>query len=153
MTIQPENVTQSAGTKSAHFVTFLSPGSFVHEETRKAVESWDVEQAKVMARDIVERYSAKPFAFEFSTQGRGPDDLDSKEVARSPRYYLGGKIETLAEVEARATKEDRILISNMRANNWERVITNTNSWRITQPLKPNDVVLEWEPAAVTGGGS
>ena len=58
-------------------------------------------------------------------------------------YYLGGKVETLAEVKARATKDDSILIANMECNHYDRIITNTNSWKVTQPLNPKDVVLDW----------
>ncbi len=127
-----------------HFVTFYSPGTFVAEDTTKPIDSWDVEKAKEIARDIRERYDAKPYGFRFLTRERGDDDLDSKVVATSNLYYLGGKVETLAEVKARATADDRILIANMEGNGHDRIITNTNSWRWTQPLQSDDVVLEWD---------
>ena len=126
-----------------HFVTFLSPGTFVHEETTKPIDSWDVDKAREMARAIKERHGATPFAFVFSTRQRGPLDLDSKEVAHSGRYYLGGKVETLEEVEARQDPNEDTLRFNMRCNEWHRIITNRNSWKITQPLETDDVVLEW----------
>lgn len=128
-----------------HFVIFYSPGTFFHERTEKPIDSWSVEQAKEMAQTITERYNATPFAFQFSTRKRGPNDLDSKEVERSGYYYLGGKIETLAEVEARNDPKESILISNMRGNGWDRVIVNTNSWRIVQPFTDKDTLLEYEP--------
>ena len=40
----------------AHFVTFSSPGTFVHEETTKPIGSWDTEKAIEMAREITERH-------------------------------------------------------------------------------------------------
>ncbi len=58
-------------------------------------------------------------------------------------YFLGGKVETLAEVKARATDADRILVSNMEINGYDQIITNDNSWRWTQPLGKTDVVLQW----------
>ena len=125
-----------------HFVTFFSPGTFVAETTDKPVASWDVEKAKRMARGIVERHGATPYAFQFSTRTRGHKDLDSKVSKRSGLYYLGGKIETLAEVEAR--EPDSILASNMRGNGWDRVVTTTNGYRWTQPLRKGDSVVEWE---------
>ncbi len=130
----------------AHFVTFLSPGTFVHEETTNPIDSWDVAKAKKMARTITERHGATPFAFYFSTRKRGVRDLDSKEVVHSGRYYLGGVIETLEEVEARQDPKEDILRCNMRANKWHRIIINKNSWRVTQPFEDDDVLLEWEPA-------
>ena len=100
-----------------------------------------------MADDVVERYSATPYGFQFITRGRGPDDLDSKEIDRSPMYYLGGKIETLEEVEARNDPKEDILRSNMRANGWNKIIVNDNSWRTTQPFQEErgDVILDYTP--------
>lgn len=125
----------------AHFVHFMSPGTFVTEQTRKPIESWDVDEAVKMAREIKERHNARPYGFQFSTRERKEDDFGSKEVARSGVYFLGGKIETLAEVEARNLPHERILRSNMRNNGWDKIVINTNSWEWTQPLGENDVVL------------
>lgn len=130
----------------AHFVTFQSPGTFVHEETTKPIDSWDVEKASQMAKEIAERYNAKPFCFYFTTRERADSDLDSHQVAESGRYFLGGEIETVDQVRARANPEEAILLSNMECNHWARIVTNRNSWRITQPLNDNDTVLEWEVA-------
>lgn len=123
-----------------HFVTFYSPGTFVAETTDKPIEAWDVEKAKAMAADIKERYGAVPYGFRFTTRSRKDNELDSSESARSPMYYLGGKVETLAEVEAR--DPDSILAQNMRSNKYARVVTSTKGWRWTQPLNDGDVVLE-----------
>lgn len=136
-----------ANTVTKHFVTFFSPGTFFHEETDKPIDSWDVTKATEMARKIKERHNATPFAFEFSTRTRGPKDLDSKETKRSGRYYLGGKIETVAEVEARNDPEERILLHNMKGNGWDRIVVNTNSWRIVQPFTDNDTLLEFDAKA------
>jgi hypothetical protein len=130
-----------------HFVTFYSPGTFVAEDTTKPIASWDVDIAKQMARDIKERHAAVPYGFRFTTRSRGEEDLDSKVIATSPMYFLGGKVETLEEVKARATKEDSILVSNLEVNGYARIVTNNNSWRWTQPLQPDDVVLDWEQPA------
>ena len=126
-----------------HFVTFFSPGTFFAEESARPIKTWDVEAAKKMAREITERYNATPFGFRFTTRRRGRNDLDSKVVKTSGMYYLGGKVETLAQVKARATKDDRILVSNMECNKVKRIITNTNSWRYTGELHNEDVVLDW----------
>jgi len=134
-----------------HFVTFFSPGTFVAEETEKPIDSWDVEKACAMATEVLERYNATPYGFQFTTRSRGDADLDSKVTKRSPIYYLGGKVETLAQVKARATEKDRILVANMEGNGYDRIITNTNSWRFTGPLRDGDVVLDWpRPSAPEG---
>lgn len=127
-----------------HFVTFYSPGTFVAETNSEPVGSWNVNAAIKRARTILQRYNATPYGFRFTTRGRGSDDLDSREIAKSPFYWLGGRIETLAEVEARATDKDRILLSNMRSNGYDKIITNDNSWRWTQPFTDDDVRLDFE---------
>ena len=127
----------------AHFVTFYSPGTFVAETTTKPIETWDVKAAVEMARDISERYNAKPYAFRFSTRERGDDDLDSHVTVRSGYHFLGGTIETLAAVEARNDPADRILLSNMRNNHYDKVVRNApGSWSWVQPLEADDVVLD-----------
>lgn len=130
--------------KVAHFVTFYSPGSFVAEESTKPVESWDVPAAIKMARTIKERHGAVPYGFQFTTRERPDDALDSREAARSDFYWLGDKVETLAEVEARADPKEDILRSNMRCNGWDKIVTNNNSWKWVQPLRKGDVVLPVE---------
>lgn len=129
--------------KKQHFVTFYSPGTFVAETTTRPIASWDVETASAMARTVLERHNAAPYGFQFSTRTRGLKDLDSHESKRSPFYFLGGTVETLAQVKARATEKDRILVANMEGNGYKRIITNDNSWRWTQPLEATDVVLPW----------
>ncbi len=128
-----------------HFVHFLSPGTFVSEESSKPIDSWDVAAACEMAHEINERYGATPYGFRFSTRSRGEQDLDSKETASSGIYYLGGKVETLAEVEARNDPKEEILRYNMRCNNYEKIIVNTNSWKFTAHLREGDTVLDWTP--------
>jgi hypothetical protein len=132
-------------TITAHFVTFYSPGTFVSEQSQQPIDGWNIEAAKAMALTVSERYGATPYAFRFSTRSRGPADLDSKTSAASGLYYLGGTILTLAEVEARGDERDRILISNMRCNGYERVIENRNSWLFTGPLSDGDTVLDFTP--------
>jgi hypothetical protein len=128
-----------------HFVTFYSPGTFVAEETTKPIRSWDVQEAMDIAHGITERYGATPYGFQFSTRTRGDDDLDSKKTATSPFYHLGGRIETLAEVEARNDPKEEILRFNMRCNKWHKIVVNDNSGRSTQPLGKTDVMLDWKP--------
>jgi hypothetical protein len=56
-------------------------------------------------------------------------------------YYLGGTVRTLDEVRAANDPDERILLTNMQANGYDRVIENRNSWRWTQPLRSDDIVL------------
>lgn len=127
-----------------NFVIFLSPGTFVAEQSEKPIDTWDVKAAVELSKGIKERYDALPYGFYFVTRGRGPDDLDSKLIKRSGTYYLGGKVETYEEVCARNDPKEEILRSNMRCNGYKRIVVNDNSWRWTQPLEDGDVVLNME---------
>jgi hypothetical protein len=126
-------------TMEKHFVTFYSPGTFLAEDTTQPIDTWDVDQAVEMARDVKWRI---PYCFVFTTRRREDDELDSKEVARSGHYFLGGKIETVEEVRARNNPAERILLSNMEGNGWDRIVVNTNSWKWTQPFNDGDVLLD-----------
>lgn len=139
------------GTVTKHFVIFVSPGTFFSETTKLPIASWDVEKACEMSKSIKERYGATPYGFRFVTYSRGPNDLDSRAVKKSPMYYLGGTVRTLAEVERDNKPDEEILRSNMRINGYDRIIENNNSYRATLPLEKGDVVLEWPKASKRKG--
>ncbi len=52
-----------------NFVEFLSPGTFVSESTRKPIDSRDIEVAKAMAREIVDRDALRADAVSGDCQG------------------------------------------------------------------------------------
>jgi hypothetical protein len=127
-----------------HFVRFYSPGTFVAETTEKPIEEWNVSKAIGMVKGIKERYGATPYGFKFITRFRTDDELDSREVKDSNMYFLGGEIFTLKDLKDRNDPNDSTLISNIESNKWDRVIVNTNSWKWTQPLMKDDVVLDYQ---------
>lgn len=126
-----------------HFVTFLSPGTFVAEQSERGIDSWDVEKAIKMSEEITERHGARPYGFYFTTRGRSEAELDSKQKAKSGIYYLGGRVRTVEDVERDAKPDEKILLSNMKCNRYARVVENCNSWRWTAPLNDDDVVLDY----------
>lgn len=136
--------------RKQHFVTFLSPGTFYDETTKKPIGEWNTATAARMARDVLERYNAKPFGFQFSTAivaepipdgDGGMLQVQPKEIARSGKYFLGGEIQSYDDVVSRKDETNSILISNMRGNGFWFVITNTNSWKSTTPFDEKDVVV------------
>lgn len=128
-----------------HFVIFYSPGTFVAETTEKPVSAWDTDEALALMTDVSERHGATPYGFRFSTRARDPDDLDSKVIEQSGMFYVGGKAETLEEVEARDDPDERILRANMRGNDYKRIWRSTEGWSWTQPLNDDDIVLPAPP--------
>ena len=126
-----------------HYVQFASPGTFVPETRLEKIDKWDVDEAVRMARSVTERHGATPYGFQFVTRGRMDDELDSKVIETSNFYYLGGKVETLEEIEARNAPDEEILRSNMRCNGYDRVLVNNNSFRSVLPLRKEDVILDY----------
>lgn len=125
-----------------HYVTFLSPGTFVAEETTKEIACWDVALAKRMAKKITERHSAIPYGFYFTTRLRTSKDFDSKQINRSPMYYLEHcEIRTIDDIRKAGLDREKILLSNMESNGWDAVVTTTKGWKWAQPLEKDDVVL------------
>jgi hypothetical protein len=135
--------------KTTHHVTFLSPGTFVSEQTTKPIDSWNVAVATEMATNIVERYDARPYAFYFTTKITAddvPDDsggflqVQPRETERSGRHFLNGNVLTLDDVQRRGDKNDSILVINMR-NNQPIICETSNGYRHTAPFENGDVVV------------
>ena len=124
-----------------YFVTFLSPGTFLAETSSKNVDSWDVDEAVMMADAIVERYGARPYGFYFTTRTRTDNELDSRQTAKSGTYYLNSAVETYEQIERRDNPDDKILLSNMKGNDWNYVAVSLNGYKSVQPLYPGDIVL------------
>lgn len=124
-----------------HFVEFFSPGTFVAESSVHPVDSWDVDEAKKISLQICERYGSKPYGFQFFTRARTDDELDSKVIAKSGIYYINGVVKTLEEIKAENNPNDRILISNMESNGWDRVVTTYSPYKWTQPFECGDAVV------------
>jgi len=92
---------------------------------------------------------ATPFGFYFITRERGKKDLDSRETKRSGTYYLGGVLLNADDIKNRTDGDYSILLSNMACNNWPTVIENKNSWKIVQPFRKGDTLLDWKPKQLT----
>ena len=124
-----------------HYVIFFSPGTFSAEQTQLEIDSWGVKKAINMSKEIKERHSATPYGFYFITKLREDNELDSREVARSNFYFLGGVVKTLKEIENENDPNNSILISNMRCNGHDKIVVNTNSWKWTQLFNESDIIL------------
>jgi hypothetical protein len=124
-----------------HFVEFYSPGTIISETNLIEINSWDVNKAIELSKNIVQRHNSKPYGFKFITKSRNEYDLDSKITKQSNFYYLGGKIKTLAELKAENNPKDKILIDNMECNGYNKIIENNNSYKFTNYLNDDDIIL------------
>lgn len=127
-----------------HFVTFYSAGTFVYEATTRPIDSWDVPTAVDMSKTVVERYNSTPYSFRFTTREYCGADLDSAISARSPLYYLRGRIETREQVEARNDPNEQFLRDNMRCNKIDRVWVTDAPFRTVHLFHATDVLLNEE---------
>lgn len=138
-------------TRRQHQVTFLSPGTFLNEQTTRDIEAWDTHLAIDMAKSVVERHGAKPYAFFFTTSivsssvpdGEGGElEVKPKQVAKSGTHFLGGSVLTYDDLEQRADPKEEILRSNMLCNDVPIVVENCNSYKTTVPFTEQDVVVD-----------
>lgn len=143
-----------------HRVTFLSPGSFVSEQTSRPVLLWDIPAACEAATDVTERHGARPYGFYFTTYVTAPDvpdgmggtlKVEARETERSGMHFLGGSILTVEDVERRADPKDAILLSNMRGNDMALVCEVRNGFRSTHPFGARDVTVNAKGEIVERG--
>ena len=118
-----------------HIVIFSWPGFFFADSKPHPISDWNVTEAMKIARD----YKDLPYCFQFITRERADDDLDSHVSKRSGMFYIGGTVFTLDEIKAEHDPNNRILLSNMENNNWDRIIR-VRGW--TQPFEEGDHIVD-----------
>lgn len=123
-----------------HKARYLIPGSLFPEETTKDLARRDPALA---------RREAPEYAFAFTlydveeVPDLGPDfRVTAKPKNETGRYYLGGTVYTVAELEdAFGSDPDKsILISNIKGNGYKAAIhCSTGNW---QPFEDGDTLLD-----------
>lgn len=161
MKVKQKTAPKNVVTVRKHYVTFYSPGTFFTEQSTKPVEEWDTKLAIEIAKSVLERYNAKPYAFRFKTMLEAepvPDGeggmlkVEPKEVEATPGlFFLGGSLFTYDEVVKRDDPKEKILRSNMEGNGMWVIIQNDNSWRFTGEFGEKDVIVD-ENGEVTRRG-
>lgn len=121
---------------SKYRVTFLSPGTFVSEQTTREVEGDDrdvVAKSAAIAQTITERYGARPYGFQIE--------------GRKGTYFFGS-LRCAADLDP---KEHAILLSNMEANDWPLVVVYSGSFRSHHPFEANDTLIDLKGREVARG--
>lgn len=148
--------------KREEFVVFESPGTLFSESTSKPIARRDPALALRMSAEIVERYNARPYAFRFETRITAdpvPDGeggtlrVEPRTVDHSGRYFIGGRVETFNEVEARADASESILLGNMRCNRMWFIWRSTSGYRSTMEFAERDVMIGGAGEIVERGDS
>lgn len=138
-----------------HYVEFRSPGSFFFEESTRPIDAWDTRKAAQMAREVVERYGARPFCFRFLTRLEAPPvvvdgeklNVEPKQINRSGWHFLGGEIVRYDDVP----ESEGIARSNMRGNGYP-LAARYNGCRL-QWLEPDGVIVHPETGATLRNAS
>lgn len=117
-----------------HFVTFLCAGGFFPEDFSYEVSEWSIEVAKEHM-DTPSFRGNPPYCFYFTTSRREDDEFTPKQVARSKKYYINGKVYQLDEIPV----EMEILRSNISQYNPPMAIKcRSGNW---QPFETGDQVI------------
>lgn len=102
---------------TVRYARFLSPGSFCANDWTVPVESTD---------PLAVKWPDNAYAFTLHERVDvmdGPERFEGKAQQVGPVYYHpDSKVLTEAEIAAKADPRDKILLSNMRGNNWPSVI-------------------------------
>lgn len=124
----------TAPTETIQYLTYFYPGSFFDEDSTKEVKKRDPKAATKNA-------PKGAFGFQFYERTKivlAGETLWGEVRHKSPLHYLGGEVYTLAQVRKHFPGE-KILISNMRGNGYDRVIrTRRGNWK---PLNNGDVLV------------
>lgn len=139
-------------TRTVTLVEFSAPGSFYDESTSRKVNSdCAICEAIELSQGIELRYGALPYGFRFVRQivadpiddgFGGKLDVIPKVIDTSPMHFIGGTVENYDQIYERKEENERILLSNMRGNNWPFVITVTNRYKITKPFEQNAILVD-----------
>ncbi len=133
------------------YAVFYSPGTMFAEQTSRPIENRDLRAAVAIGETIVERYSARPYGFRFETRIVAdpiPDGVGgtlavaSKTIDTSGLHFLGGRLETIDDVAARADKREETLLWNMRVNDHPIVCITENGFRSTQPFGATECIVD-----------
>lgn len=143
-----------------HYAVFYSPGTFFLEQTSKEIASWDIAEAVKLSKTIMERYNATPHSFRFETYNtvesikaeNGEEyEVKDKKVKSSGLYFLTGVLRTMNEVQAKNDPNERILMSNMKANRQPVIIENYNSFRFSCFFGEDDAIVDEQGRVVRRG--
>lgn len=117
--------------KTQHYIEFFWAGTIVANTSTREIEHRDPLLVVMPESSYGFRFFDRTVAE--TTDGEtllGPVKNGSKT------YYPGGRIATADEIEAKGDPRDRILLSNMRGNGWDRVVYNRfGAW--PQPYEPD----------------
>lgn len=122
--------------------TIPEPGSPQPTKITMAAEEHSIELANKMADDLLQQVGIRPSGFHYTTRARGEEDLDSKEISKSPMYYFEGKTLTMDQVKELPEPKRTNMIYNMGAAKCDTVVVMEIKQEIGFPLKPGDVVLK-----------
>jgi hypothetical protein len=104
------------------YITYFYPGSFFAEEST----------SKVANRDIPKDIPKSAFAFSFHDREEiqsGGETLKGEKKNHSKRFYINGKVFTLAELKA-AYPSNTSLIRNIENAGGDAILCRSGNWQV-----------------------
>lgn len=141
-------------------VTFLSPGTLFSEQTTQEIPEWDPGAAAAKAKDVRERYNARPYAFFFTTvltadpipDGEGGTlRVAEREVAQSGVYHINGTLITLEEAKSDPEFKDLSNLMFVLRYDHPVCVVTQNSFRHVAPFKEGDYLVDLEGKILRSG--
>ena len=114
------------------YIEFILPGLVLSD-----IDAIEVTPDRLAALQVPSKAFAFRYYYILETESPGGAALKSDRLGVSGRYYIGGRVMSLADVK-REMPDERILIDNMEGNGWGYVIkTRLGNF---QPFFPQDQV-------------
>ena len=147
------------GLITKHYVTFVSPGTFFSETSRRPIAACDIKTACKMAKSVEERYGATPYGFYFTTFvtaapvqiGGKTFKTEEKKQAESGMHFITGTLRRYNQTTFGPDEE--ILKSNVESNGYWVLVENRNSYRCVQPFDESALLIDWDGKVLARGDS
>lgn len=144
-------------TKTYYLVTYYSPGTFFSESSSYKFTEFNLWKFCQKAKEISERYDAKPYGFNFQKL-EIPVDLPKTEgfkvtvepkiLEKSGTFYITGDV---IFSENLIGKDEQILKSNLESNNNGVGIVNNNSFKFRGAFEKDDNIVNWDGLIIRRG--
>lgn len=121
------------------YVRYYYEGKYIDHIVHREIETESVDD---IINDIQSIDGIWPYRFQFVT--RHPEKETSGEWSISNvshMYFVNGKIRTLDELIKENNPNNKVLIGNMKSNNYDKIIESTHGW-VSSFREGKDTLIE-----------
>jgi hypothetical protein len=132
-------------------VIFSIPLMRTQNEVREPISSSNIEEAREIGCRLAAEFGVSPVSFVFAIDITGSDQKPKEGYSR--RYFLGGDVRTIKDVQRDKKPTERILLDRMRREGFDRVLTIKGAVTMNFLIGKDDIVLEPLPTLSARGPS